>query len=257
MGVNINHNTLGVDTGFKQLDGTLPTISIPLVRNSTTSISNCEKTFTRNSSATYIDNGVLQTAASDVIRFQNGRYLAEAAATNSFLQSGDFSLDITDTDNLVSDTTHAGPFSNTTSNLIELTSGTQYVFKTISLTAGTYCFSQYVKLGNATSVGYAIYSVTTASWVVTQTKYTGLSTSLFTRVFNTFTLASNQTVRIYVKRYIDATSLGTSYHFGGQVELGVVPTSYIPTTSTPAGRSADVLNYNVSSAITLALLEGY
>ncbi len=230
---------------------TMPRFIIPLADKLDSSIGGMPATFTRNSTATYIDaNGVLQTAGIDVIRFQNGRYLCEPAGTNKFLQSGDFSLDITDADNLVSDPVHGGPFSNVNSNLIDLTSGTQYIFKTVALTAGTYCFSQYVKLGTAASVGYGIYSVTAAAWITTQTHYTGLSTDLFTRVFNTFTLESNQTVRIYVKRYIDASSLGTSYHFGGQVESGIVPTSYIPTTTVPMDRVADALHYAVGDVIT-------
>lgn len=69
--------------------GLSPTFKIPLIDSVSSVPSGLVSTFTRNSSATYIDaNGVLQTAAIDVPRFQNGRYLVEPAATNIFLQSG-------------------------------------------------------------------------------------------------------------------------------------------------------------------------
>lgn len=68
---------------------TMPRFIIPLADKLDSSICRMPATFARNSTATYIDaNGVLQTAAIDVPRFQNGRYLAELAATNIFLQSG-------------------------------------------------------------------------------------------------------------------------------------------------------------------------
>jgi hypothetical protein len=69
--------------------GPVPALKIPLVSGVSASRGIAPATFTRNSTATYIDpNGVLQTAAIDVPRFQNGRYLVELAATNLFLQSG-------------------------------------------------------------------------------------------------------------------------------------------------------------------------
>lgn len=67
----------------------MPSFIIPLADKLDSSICGMSATFTRNSTATYIDkDGVLQTAAINVPRFQNGRYLCESAATNLFLQSG-------------------------------------------------------------------------------------------------------------------------------------------------------------------------
>lgn len=59
---------------------TMPRFIIPLADKLDSSIGGMTATFTRNSTATY--------AAINVPRFQNGRYLAEPAATNLFLQSG-------------------------------------------------------------------------------------------------------------------------------------------------------------------------
>ena len=61
---------------------------IPLITSPASVPSGLVSTYIRNSTATYIDDGLMQTAGIDVIRFQNGRYLCEPAATNLFLQSG-------------------------------------------------------------------------------------------------------------------------------------------------------------------------
>ena len=69
--------------------GESPKLNIPLKTSVAPTKGIASPTFARNSTATYIDaNGVLQTAAIDVPRFQNGRYLVEPAAINLFLQSG-------------------------------------------------------------------------------------------------------------------------------------------------------------------------
>ena len=69
--------------------GESPKLNIPLKTSVAPTKGIAPATFARNSTATYIDNnGILQTVGSNVIRFQNGRYLCELAATNRFLQSG-------------------------------------------------------------------------------------------------------------------------------------------------------------------------
>lgn len=66
----------------------MPSFIIPLADKLDSSICGMSATFTRNSTATYIEDGLVKTAGINVIRFQNGRYLCEPAATNRFLQSG-------------------------------------------------------------------------------------------------------------------------------------------------------------------------
>ena len=69
--------------------GESPKLNIPLKTSVAPTKGIAPATFARNSTATYIDaNEVLQTVGINVIRFQNGRYLCETAATNRFLQSG-------------------------------------------------------------------------------------------------------------------------------------------------------------------------
>lgn len=65
-----------------------PVFKIPLITSPASVPSGLVSTYTRNSTATYIENGLVKTAGSGVPRFQNGRYLCELAATNRFLQSG-------------------------------------------------------------------------------------------------------------------------------------------------------------------------
>ena len=68
--------------------GESPKLNIPLKTSVAPTKGIAPATFARNSTATYIKDGLVQTAGIDVPRFQNGRYLCEPAATNRFLQSG-------------------------------------------------------------------------------------------------------------------------------------------------------------------------
>ena len=67
--------------------GLKPVFSIPL-KSALTSFPGLTSAFTRNSTGTYIEDGLVKTAGIDVPRFQNGKYLCELAGTNLFLQSG-------------------------------------------------------------------------------------------------------------------------------------------------------------------------
>ena len=170
---------------WESSDALNPTIKIPLITSANAAIGNVSPTFTRNSTATYIDkDGVLQTAGINVIRFQNGRYLCELAATNRFLQSG-----------------------TPATQVITVVSGTVYTVQ---------CYGS----GSITLSGAGTGSVVEG----TPRTFTASSTSLVCAVSGSLNRA--------------------------QVETGTKATSYIPTTSAPVTRAADVLHYAVGDVIT-------
>ena len=170
---------------WESSDALNPTIKIPLITSANAAIGNVSPTFTRNSTATYIDkDGVLQTAAIDVPRFQNGRYLCEPAGTNLFLQSGTPAI-----------------------QAITVVSGTVYTVQ---------CYGS----GSITLSGAGTGSVVEGAPIT----FTASSTSLICAVSGSLSRA--------------------------QVETGRKATSYIPTTTVPVGRVADVLHYAVGGVIT-------
>lgn len=69
--------------------GPVPALKIPLVSNIIPARGTAPDTFTRNSTATYVDDaGIEHTFGINVPLFMNGRYLPQTSATNIFLQSG-------------------------------------------------------------------------------------------------------------------------------------------------------------------------
>lgn len=161
-----------------------PVFKIPLITSPASVPSGLVSTFTRNSTATYIDDGLVKTAGIDVIRFQNGRYLCELAATNRFLQSG-----------------------TPATQVITVVSGTVYTVQ---------CYGS----GSIVLSGAGTGSVVEGAPIT----FTASSTSLTCTVSGSLNRA--------------------------QVETGTQATSYIPTTTVPMGRVADVLHYTVGDVIT-------
>ena len=170
--------------GFRVATGLSPTFKIPLIESVSSVPSGLVSTFARNSTATYIDDGLLQTAGINVPRFQNGRYLCELAATNRFLQSG-----------------------TPATQVITVVSGTVYTVQ---------CYGS----GSITLSGAGTGSVVEGS----PRTFTASSTSLICAVSGSLSRA--------------------------QVETGTQATSYIPTTTAPTDRVADVLHYAVGDVIT-------
>ena len=165
--------------------GEPPKLNIPLKTSVAPTKGIAPATFARNSTATYIDDdGLLRTAGIDVIRFQNGRYLCELAATNRFLQSG-----------------------TPATQVITVVSGTVYTVQ---------CYGS----GSITLSGAGTGSVVEGAPIT----FTASSTSLTCTVSGSLNRA--------------------------QVETGTQATSYIPTTSAPVTRAADVLHYAVGDVIT-------
>jgi len=123
-----------------------------------------------------------------------------------------------------------------------VTSGSNLVTQVISVSASTtYTFSFYVKRGTATDLRYSIYDVTNAANIVAPTAYySQTSSSQWTRISFAFaTPVGCISIACYPIR--SATSTGTAFLYGCQVEEGAYATSYVgPTLGAAVTRGVDV-----------------
>lgn len=216
---------------------------------------------TRSGTATYYDkNGVLQTAANGVLRFGYNPstkefigLIFENAATNLCLQSEalDNASWVKTSGTSVSGTTGISPSGTSTAETIT-TTGVGGVYQVISVSASMqYVFSAFVKLGTMLASDYkiAIYNASASSWVVQDASLTfttgALNTSSWARGQYSFTTPAGCTsIHVYAFRNSSSVSSSTVSIWGTQLELGAMPTSYIPTTTSAATRSAEVLTGN-------------
>jgi hypothetical protein len=232
-------------------------------------------TFTRASTATYIDRyGILKTAAIDEPRFEKEGYLNEGDSTNLLPYSEQFDnatwskSNTTVTANTTDTTDPRG--TNLADKLLDTASTTWHymISPAVSFTAGTkYTFSIFAKKGtkdvvqlvtnvSAFPAGYANFDLTngviSAQAGLDDAKISSLSNGWYrlsiTSTANTTTTATpifisiqNSTTAAMSATYLgDGT--GSVYIFGAQLEALSFATSYIPTTTGTATRSTDLLN---------------
>lgn len=213
-------------------------------------------TFARTSTATYFNSsGVMQTASASTPRFdynmstlQPQGLLLEPTATNLNVCSENMNLTTcwhTEggtpmTVNL--NATNAPDGNNTADRLNQ--AGDSWAYADLPATSPNvpYVFSVYVK--SPGSVGTIRLSIQEATGAYTTWATANVSvTTSWTRVYITGTKTNSNVMRFLI--YMGSGHLSQVYAWGAQVELGTMPSSYIPVPSTSTvTRAAETLTMN-------------
>ncbi|WP_281686703.1 hypothetical protein [Pseudomonas citronellolis] len=240
-------------------------------------------TFTRSSAAWRFNaSGVLEQVPANQPRFDYDPVtlalrglLVEEQRTNLLTYSSDLSNAVwSKSDSTISTDTTVAPDGSLMQKVTQGSAGNGYVARSsnITITAGTYSHSRFLKRGNhdwvVMSVADSISSANSArAWFNLATGVIGTIDAVgsVTSPAAAIEHVGNGIYRCTVSGNIPfATAMpfvigvaangstarvagGTRYDFGSQLEAGAFPTSYIPTTSSQVTRAADVASVNTLS----------
>lgn len=232
-------------------------------------------TFVRPSVATYVDNaGVLQAAETDEARFERPGLLIEGPATNAVVPSNDSTYWTTSGSTASPNQTGPDGLVGLGAVKFQVLDGTKTVPVNLQLSAAntiltagsSVTFSVFAKAGEQSVIQLAVATEVSANYgnfdLVNMTTGGTASNLTMTRMANGWVRCSMTlngvavpTSGTYFNVYLSivgslaATRLAAVnaptgnglYAFGPQIEAGSMLTSYIPTSTTPVTRAADMV----------------
>lgn len=235
-----------------------PLVHLPLKNDDNFITGAGSLTFTRSTTATYIDRyGVVQSAAINAARFKKEGLLIEGSSTNNLLQSEDFSSPWAASPATVTANTHVAPDGTTTGSTItgaNLGNGFRYQDVTVPDDSVARTYSVFFKEGTAPSFQVRAIYMNGSSTVVILTIITwssGVPSSTagtlkelnngWWRWSGTLTNDSTGHTVARCQLYPDASSSNLNTIFwGAQLEELPFASSYIPTTTTATTKAKDV-----------------
>jgi hypothetical protein len=249
-------------------------------------------TFTRASTGTYVDsNGVIRSAANDAPRFDHNPLtgeslglLVEEQRTNLLLQSEDFSTTWVAARLTLDTDAVASPDGSISADKIipDIEDSPSHYMRQLdasTLDNTTFTFSVYAKAGELSfvrlqpvlrdvsqpnsSFNLSTGEIRSGAGLTTGRAYLGNGWYRLWITFNSGTGSFGIQPRVFVD--VDLTGLtsfigdGTSglYIWGAQLEVGDFPTSYIPTTTAAATRTADVASITTAGGNVRSLFTSF
>ena len=208
-----------------------------LVDTSAPTSTDSDITFTRASTATYVDRyGIVKTAAVDTIREEKDGFLIEQQGTNIARYSEQFDhLAWAKTGStVITPNVTTSPDGTITADKLDFTFTNDRLLQIIAnTTIGSFTFSIWVKsTGADSSISLRIKNNPTI------TNFT-IEDFTATSEWQRFSVSVNSLAETLVCELISISGNLDFYIWGAQIEQSLAATSYIPTVATPVTRIAD------------------